>query len=119
MDWSKFLSSNVLMVASLLILAPVRRSEVPRHVSTELGLANERNNRTLNTDLQFYDSGNEFFRLCSALTRIERGSQIARDISDARACESYIVGLADGIELQHTLVKVPWRPVQSCILCSV
>jgi hypothetical protein len=99
---SRFFSSNVLIAASLLVLIPARCDEVTRHVSTQSALSNERENRALNTNLQFYDSGDEFFRLCSAVTRIERGSQIARDISDAKACESYVAGLADGTELQHT-----------------
>lgn len=102
MNESRFFSSTVLIAAFMFVLVPARCNEVPRPVSTQSALSNKSHNRGLHTNLQFYDTGSEFLRLCSAVTRIERVSDVPRDISDARACESYVAGLADGIELQHT-----------------
>jgi hypothetical protein len=58
--------------------------------------------QVLNADQQFYDSGIAFLRVCSAVNRVQ---QSASDIADARACESYVVGLADGIAIEHIWSK--------------
>ena len=57
--------------------------------------------RTVASCQSLYDSGNEFIRVCSAADRIQ-GHQSAQDKADVRACESYVVGVEDGVEIQHT-----------------
>jgi len=101
-NWSSFLATRELLFVCLLVLAPLQRNKFNPNVISESGtqsLINRQDGRTVREDQQFYDSGDGFLRVCSA--PIHRGEQIADDVTDARACESYVAGLADGVVLQH------------------
>ncbi len=100
---SQLLRTKGLVLARLLTLVLLcRGNSVPPAVS-ERGKqsANKKHDTTLNTDRQFYDSGDAFLQTCSAVNRVQPRGQRARDAADARACENYIAGLADGVALQH------------------
>src|SRR6185437_7374371 len=48
-----------------------------------------------------YDSGTEFLHVCSVVERVQSGSKSPTDKASLKACESYVVGLADGVGIQH------------------
>ncbi len=101
MSWSGILGFSLLC---LLTFIPARNSDVLLRVVSEFNTesaANKRDSRTLSTDQQLYDSGNSFIRMCSAVNRVQRGGQGASDMANARACESYVAGVADGVAVQH------------------
>jgi len=89
----------------LAFLFPLPRTDLILRSSREFGTdtvpANKPSSQTVTTDQQFYYSGSEFLRVCSAEIRVKQGGQSAGDIADARACESYVAGVADGVGVQH------------------
>lgn len=52
------------------------------------------------TAQEFYSSGAEFLRTCSAVDRLTEKPKDT-DLKDARACQTYVAGVADGVALQH------------------
>jgi len=85
----------------VMILVGICGSEVPPHIGSESnGKKTDFGISTANQ--QFYDSGTAFLSVCSAVNRIGRDAQNPENVHDAKACESYVAGVADGVLIQHT-----------------
>lgn len=51
------------------------------------------------------ESGTQFLKTCSTVERIEPGKQTGSSLADAKACEAYVIGVIDGVEIQHIWSK--------------
>lgn len=61
--------------------------------------------RSLSSDNEFYESGTAFLTTCSAVDRVPGKQQDTIELAVARACQSYVLGLIDGVDLQHMWSK--------------
>lgn len=57
--------------------------------------------QSLRTDNEFFESGTAFLKSCSAVDRVRGKEQDPVDGATAQACQSYVLGIADGVDLQH------------------
>jgi len=61
--------------------------------------------QSLSADNEFFESGTAFLKSCSAVDRVPGKEQNSVDVATARACQSYVLGIADGVDLQHMWSK--------------
>ena len=104
MNYSAFLGAKELALACLLTLIPVQHATPTFRAVFFLADSvptKKQDAQVLTTTQQFYGSGTDFLRTCSAVDRVQRREQSASDLVDARACESYVAGVSDGVTVQH------------------
>jgi len=101
----KTLHIFVLFLGCTLALAPHCDSSAKslggRDSETDSVPEHKDGSQSLSTDKEFYDSGTDFLSTCSVVDRVKGKAQSAADMADARACQSFVRGVVDGVALQH------------------
>lgn len=95
----KILCLLPLLIACVLTVVPSLRSD-----PTGSEVSKSRNTgppHSLDADKEFYSSGTAFLSVCSAVDRVKGKQQSSTDLADARACQSYVRGVVDGVTVQH------------------
>lgn len=96
------LSRNFCLLPCVMILVALCGSEVPPYIGSEPNGKKKTEVDISAANEEFYDSGTAFLSFCSTANRLERKAQNSESVHDARACQSYVAGVADGVLVQHT-----------------